>query len=164
MGLFRKISGFLGFTREEGNEVRAVENNSNGNALSPSAEDVAAAAAAAQAQNVQRRGFSVPIQVPVEKPQFGPVIVPCSSRDGGVQGLRWYGKRLRIDEDGDVADEFFEEIVPDTPSSSEEHHHKQYPKFQLKYTTKPAKITSQALSTAGKIQHRVERQGKLEWI
>ncbi|KAF3631883.1 hypothetical protein FXO38_26428, partial [Capsicum annuum] len=91
MGLFRKISGFLGFTREEGNEVRAVENNSNGNALSPSAEDVAAAAAAAQAQNVQRRGFSVPIQVPVEKPQFGPVIVPCSSRDGGVQGLRWYG-------------------------------------------------------------------------
>ncbi|PHT92961.1 hypothetical protein T459_00843 [Capsicum annuum] len=80
------------------------------------------------------------------------------------KGLRWYGKRLRIDEDGDVADEFFEEIVPDTPSSSEEHHHKQYPKFQLKYTTKPAKITSQALSTAGKIQHRVERQGKLEWI
>lgn len=162
MGLLRRISGFLGFSKEEGNEVRAVEDNGNG-IVTPSADDVAAAAAAAQAQNVQRRGFSVPIQVPVERAQFGPILVRCSSRDGGVQGLRWYAKRLRIDEDGDVADEFLEEIHRDTPSSTEEHH-KQYPKFELKYTTKPAKVTSQALSAAGKIQHRVEHQGKLEWI
>ncbi|KAK6782964.1 hypothetical protein RDI58_020760 [Solanum bulbocastanum] len=162
MGLFRKLSGFLGFSREEGHEVRGVEDNSNGN-IAPSSVDVAAAAAAAQAQNVPRRGFSVPIQVPVERAQLGPILVRCSSRDGGVQGLRWYAKRLRIDEDGDVADEFLEEVLEDTRSSTEEHH-RQYPRFELKYTTKPAKITSQALSTAGKIQHRVEHQGKLEWI
>lgn len=77
--------------------------------------------------------------------------------------MRWYAKRLRIDEDGDVADEFLEEVLEDTRSRTEEHH-RQYPKFELKYTTKPAKITSLALSTAGKIQHRVEHQGKLEWI
>ncbi|XP_059275721.1 uncharacterized protein LOC132030213 [Lycium ferocissimum] len=144
MGLFRRLSGFLGFSRDEGN-------------IAPSSVD------AAQPQNVPRRGFSVPIQVPVERPQFGPIIVPCSLLDGGVQGLRWYAKRLRIDEDGDVADEFLDEILRDTPSSTEDHH-RQYPKFELKYSTKPAKVTSQALSAAGKIQHRVERQGRLEWI
>ncbi|XP_060207589.1 uncharacterized protein LOC132635278 [Lycium barbarum] len=144
MGLFRRLSGFLGFSRDEGN-------------IAPSSVD-----AAAQAQNVPRRGFSVPIQVPVERPQFAPILVPCSLLHGGVQGLRWYAKRLRIDEDGDVADEFLVEILRDTPSSTEEHH-RQYPKFELK-STKPAKVTSQVLSAAGKIQHRVEHQGRLEWI
>lgn len=161
MGLFRRLSGFLGFSKEEGHEVREVEDSTNSN-IAPSSVDVAAAAAAAQAQNVPRRGFSVPIQVPVERPQLGPLLVRCSSRDGGVQGLKWYAKRLRIDEDGDVADEFLEEILQDRPSSTEEHH-RQYPKFELKYTTKPAKVVGQALSTAGKIQHRVEHQGKLQW-
>lgn len=84
MGLFRKLSGFLGLSREEGHEVRGVEDNNNGN-IAPSSVDVAAAAATAQAQNVPRRGFSVPIQVPVERAQLGPILVRCSSRDGGVQ-------------------------------------------------------------------------------
>ncbi|KAL3366104.1 hypothetical protein AABB24_010983 [Solanum stoloniferum] len=78
-------------------------------------------------------------------------------------GLRWYAKRLRIDEDGDVADEFLNEIPPDAPSSTDENNRK-FRKFELKYTTKPAKVTSQALSAAGKIKYRVEYQGKLEWI
>ncbi|KAK4364614.1 hypothetical protein RND71_015972 [Anisodus tanguticus] len=143
MGLFRKLSGFLGFSKEEGNN------------LAPSSSNVA--------QNVPRRGFRVPIQVPVDRAHFGPIIVRCSLRHGGVQGLRWYAKRLRIDEDGDVADEFLNEILHDIPSSTEEHH-RQYPKFELKYSTKPAKVTSQTLSAAGKIQHRVEHQGRLEWI
>jgi hypothetical protein len=29
------------------------------------------------------------------------------------QGFRWYTRRLRIDEDGDVADEFLDEIIPE---------------------------------------------------
>lgn len=52
----------------------------------------------------------------------------------------------------DVADEFLEEILRDIPSSTEEHN-RQYPEFELKYTTEPAKVTNQALSAAGKIQH-----------
>ncbi|KAG5601410.1 hypothetical protein H5410_032780 [Solanum commersonii] len=80
-----------------------------------------------------------------------------------VKGLRWYAKRLRIDEDGDVADEFLNEIPPDAPSSTDENNRK-FRKFELKYTTKPAKVTSQTLSAAGKIKYRVEYQGKLEWI
>ncbi|KAB5512596.1 hypothetical protein DKX38_029624 [Salix brachista] len=39
-----------------------------------------------------------------------------------IWGLRWYAKRLRIDEDGDVANEFFDEVLPDTSSSIDEHH------------------------------------------
>lgn len=77
--------------------------------------------------------------------------------------MRWYAKRLRIDEDGDVADEFLDEIPADAPSSTEENN-KKFRKFELKYTTKPANVTGQALSAAGKIKYRVEYQGKLEWI
>lgn len=29
-----------------------------------------------------------------------------------LQGLRWYAKRLQVDEDGDVADEFLDEVLP----------------------------------------------------
>ncbi|MCD7453331.1 hypothetical protein HAX54_020573 [Datura stramonium] len=58
----------------------------------------------------------------------------------------------RIPHHRDVADEFLEEILRDIPSSTEEHN-RQYPEFELKYTTEPAKVTNQALSAAGKIQH-----------
>ncbi|KAF9685521.1 hypothetical protein SADUNF_Sadunf03G0063200 [Salix dunnii] len=78
-------------------------------------------------------------------------------------GLRWYAKRLRIDEDGDVADEFFDELLPDTSSSVHEHH-KPLPRFEVKYSTRPAKIKKQMMSHDGKIQLRVEHQGRLHWI
>eukprot|EP00258_Populus_trichocarpa_P036222 XP_024452241.1 uncharacterized protein LOC18096960 isoform X3 [Populus trichocarpa] len=79
------------------------------------------------------------------------------------KGLRWYAKRLRIDEDGDVADEFFDEVLPDTSSSVDEQH-KPLPRFEVKYSTRPAKIKTQMMSHDGKIQQRVEHQGRLQWV
>ncbi|KAL0323243.1 UNVERIFIED_CONTAM: hypothetical protein Sangu_1943600 [Sesamum angustifolium] len=59
----------------------------------------------------------------VERDQNPPLLVFCHAGDGGVQGLlliakvlkvkkglRWYARNLRIDEDGDVADEFLDEV------------------------------------------------------
>ncbi|CAN4099768.1 unnamed protein product [Withania somnifera] len=143
MGIFRRLAGILGFSKAE---VRDVEDDN----VKPH-------------NNIPRKGFSVPFQVAVSRDLPGPILVPCVSGSGGVQGLRWYAKRLRIDEDGDVADEFLNEIPSDTPSSTEANHRK-FPRFVLKYNTKPANVTSQALSAAGKIKYRVEYLGKLEWI
>ncbi|XP_055832193.1 uncharacterized protein LOC129901101 [Solanum dulcamara] len=147
MGIFRRLAGLLGFSKDEGQEVRDVEDDNVG-----------------PHNNLPRKGFSVPVQVLVSRDLPGPILIPCNRGAGGVQGLRWYAKRLRIDEDGDVADEFLNEIPPDIPSSTEENNRRKFPRFELKYTTKPAKVTSQVLSAAGKIKYRVEYQGRLEWI
>lgn len=79
-----------------------------------------------------------------------------------VQGLRWYAKRLRIDEDGDVADEFLEEVLPETPTSIE--NQRKLPRFEVKYSARPAKVKKQMLSLDGKIQQCVEHQGRLQWV
>lgn len=82
MGLFRRLAGILGFAREEGQEIH----EENGDAdVNPASSSSAATAAAAQAQHLPRKGFSVPIQVQVERPPPGPVLLPCISGDGGVQ-------------------------------------------------------------------------------
>ncbi|KAJ6695295.1 PHOSPHOLIPID HYDROPEROXIDE GLUTATHIONE PEROXIDASE [Salix koriyanagi] len=75
----------------------------------------------------------------------------------------WRFRPKRIDEDGDVADEFFDEVLPDSSSSIDEHH-KPLPRFEVKYSTRPAKIKKQMMSHEGKIQLRVEHQGRLRWI
>lgn len=84
MGLFRRLAGILGFSREEGQEVHEENGDAGANLASPSAV-AAAVAAAAQAQHLNRRGFSVPIQVQVDRPAPGPVLLPCTAGDGGVQ-------------------------------------------------------------------------------
>ncbi|CAN0842863.1 hypothetical protein LINGRAHAP2_LOCUS3702, partial [Linum grandiflorum] len=94
------------------------------------------------------RGFSVPVQVSV-----GPVLLPCKAGDGGVQGLRWYARLLKVDEDGDVADEFLDETVSSDMS-----------RFETKSSTRRAKVKRQIMSRDGKFQHCVEYQGRLLWI
>ncbi|KAL0432304.1 UNVERIFIED_CONTAM: hypothetical protein Slati_2564700, partial [Sesamum latifolium] len=78
-------------------------------------------------------------------------------------GLRWYARNLRIDEDGDVADEFLDEVSPNMQENMEEHNRK-LPRFEVKYSTRPAKVVNQALLANGKIQQHVEFQGRLEWV
>ncbi|KAK6250962.1 hypothetical protein QQP08_010149 [Theobroma cacao] len=164
MRFFRRIAGLLGFVRDDGHEVKDQENdhhnsNNNNNNQPPSNRPVF------QETGLPRRGFSVPVQVAVDRPQPGPLLLPCTSGDGGVQGLKWYAKRLRIDEDGDVADEFLDEVLPETSSAaSAENEQKPFPKFKVKYTTRPAKVKTQVLSHDGKIQQCVEYQGSLQWV
>ncbi|EYU17490.1 hypothetical protein ABFS82_03G082800 [Erythranthe guttata] len=167
MGFFKKLAGLLGFAKDEDHlhHNDAADDNDDAAApvSSPLAAAAAAAAATASAHHLPRRGFSVPVQVPVERAAQPPLLVFCPAGDGGVQGLRWYTRRLRIDEDGDVADEFLDEVSPDTSTSMEEND-RPLPRFQVKYSTKPAKVKNLALLPNGKIQHLVEYQGKLEWM
>lgn len=78
------------------------------------------------------------------------------------QGLRWYAKRLRIDQDGDVADTFLEEVSSGR-SAVAAGHHKKAARFKLKDGTRPVKVKQQVLSD-GKVQHRVEHQGRLQLV
>lgn len=80
------------------------------------------------------------------------------------QGLRWYAKRLRIDEDGDVADEFLEEVLTETSAATEEDNHTPSSKFEVKYSTRPAKVKNQVISPDGKIQQDVEYKGRFQWV
>ncbi|KAG6432522.1 hypothetical protein SASPL_104099 [Salvia splendens] len=200
MGLFKKIAGFFGLAKDEDQQHR------DGDAAPPPFSVPYAAAATASAHHLPRRGFSVPVQVPVERGPPPPLLVFCPSGDGGVQfdtvlelnaifptcdlcvcgfqfksesldmctylltdqvdndkGLRWYTRRLRIDEDGDLADEFLDEVPPET-SRSVEALESPAPRFEVKCSTKPAKVRNLELLPNGKIQHLVEHQGRLEWL
>ena len=66
MRFFRKIAGILGLSKDDAHDVKHED------------EDV-------DSDNQARRGFSVPAQVAVNRPQPGPVLLPSTSRDGGVQ-------------------------------------------------------------------------------
>ncbi|KAK6118771.1 hypothetical protein DH2020_047462 [Rehmannia glutinosa] len=154
-----QLAGLLGFARDE--EQQQHDDAASDPSIPASSSP--AAAASASAQHFARRGFGVPVQVPVERAPPPPLLVFCPAGDGGIQGLKWYARRLRIDEDGDIADEFLDEVSPDMSRSMEEHN-RPLPKFEVKYSTRPAKVKNLALLPNGKIQHLVEYQGRLEWV
>eukprot|EP00897_Mesotaenium_endlicherianum_P002902 jgi/Mesen1/263/ME1145127C09482 len=59
-------------------------------------------------------GFAVKRAVPSGKTrEVGPVVREVEGGQGGVQGLTWYSQQLSVDEDGDVAQEFLKEVVPE---------------------------------------------------
>ncbi|KAJ0111587.1 hypothetical protein Patl1_03477 [Pistacia atlantica] len=213
MRFFRRIAGLLGLARDNGSEVKEGEDEVDDSPVNnrPNFQET----------GLPRKGFGVKVQVPVERPQQRPVLVPCTSGDGGVQnlgvvegmiwafevkkhhagclakahawsfmfkhalcticvqnslpaladiwlsidsmGLGWYAKRLRIDEDGDVADEFLDEVSSHTSASMEEQH-RPLPTFEVRYTTRPAIVKNQVLTPDGKIQQCVEYQGRLQWV
>ncbi|KAL0365983.1 UNVERIFIED_CONTAM: hypothetical protein Sradi_3488400 [Sesamum radiatum] len=140
MGLLRRLWLILGFTRN--GEQRHHHHD-----------------AAAAYVSTPRKDFNTP----VERDQNPPLLVFCHAGDGGVQGLRWYARNLRIDADGDVADEFLDEVSPNMQENMEEHN-RNLPRFEVKYSTRPAKVVNQALLANGKIQQHVEYQGRLEWV
>ncbi|KAK9811808.1 hypothetical protein WJX72_010455 [[Myrmecia] bisecta] len=76
--------------------------------------------AASGSESDRAGGFAQKVAVPVERPQ--PVISnPGYGASGGIQGLDWYKARMRMDSDGDLADEFLEESCPTSqPAASGE--------------------------------------------
>lgn len=158
MRFLKRVAGFLGFGKDESHEAKEDDddvnrNNSDDNHRNRMNVDPIHAG--------PRKGFSVPVQVPVERPVVGPILVPCNG-DGGLQGLRWYAERLRIDEDGDVADEFYHEVSPDTIVVQDQP--KPMPRFQVKRNVRRAKVNNQQMTPDGKFQHLVECQGRLQWV
>ncbi|PKA47740.1 hypothetical protein AXF42_Ash014517 [Apostasia shenzhenica] len=143
MGFLRRIGAILGFVRDE---AQVVVEEGEGPGDSPP----------------RRRGFSIQVPVAIEKHNVGPVLVPCSLGEGGVQGFRWYSRRLRIDEDGDVADEFLDEVL--LPMSSDAAELSAQPRFEVKYTTRPAPVRKQAISLDGNVHPCMEYQGMLRWV
>ncbi|KAL0687585.1 hypothetical protein Bca4012_087262 [Brassica carinata] len=134
MGFLKKLAGVFGFGQE------AVKNEEDDTVIDSGDGDKRRENNQPRFRETRlpRKGFGVPVQVAVERSQLGPVLQPCSAGDGGIQGLRWYTKRLRVDEDGDVADEFLEE--GDKPTNAEDDHSsKTMPRLEAKRKTKPAK-------------------------
>ena len=62
-------------------------------------------------------GFATKIAVSSGQ-RLAPVLQnPGYGSDGGTQGLEWYKSRLKQDQDGDIADQFLEEVSTATTSS-----------------------------------------------
>ena len=139
MGFFRRIAGILGISRDDAGHHDAA------------------------AGHATRRGFSVQVPVTVERSGPGSVLVPCPHGDGGVQGIRWYTRRLRIDEDGDVADEFLDEVVPESLVNNDA---SPVGRFQVKYNTRPTALAmrKQTVAVDGDIRHSLEYQGQVRWV
>ncbi|XP_010449534.1 PREDICTED: uncharacterized protein LOC104731752 [Camelina sativa] len=154
MGFFKKLAGVFGFGQEvlkDDDDDRGIHDSGDGD--KPRFRET----------GLPRKGFGVPVQVAVERSNLAPLLHPCAAADGGIQGLRWYTKRLRVDEDGDVADEFLEE-GREKPTNAEDDDHncnKTMPRLQIKRKTKPAKVRRLVVSSDGKLQQCIEHQGRL---
>ncbi|CAN8231553.1 unnamed protein product [Cochlearia groenlandica] len=155
MGILKKLAGLFGFGQEDDYDDDVGESSGDGDNHPKFRET-----------GLPRKGFGVPVQVAVEKSRLGPVLQPSAAGDGGVQGLRWYTKQLLIDEDGDVADEFFEEILTEKATNDAEDDHlncdsKTSLRLQSIFITEPAKVRRLVVSSDGKLQQCIEHQGKL---
>ncbi|XP_072985357.1 uncharacterized protein [Typha latifolia] len=153
MGFLRRVAGLFGLGRDEAHEA------TDGGAGGEGGDDRTANTAASSTT----RGFGVQIPVAVDRPVAGPVLVACDLGEGGVQGFRWYTRRLRIDEDGDVADEFLDEIVTEMSCTDNQI---AVPKFQVKYNTRPTALAmrKQTVAIDGNIRQSLEYRGKLRWV
>ncbi|KAG0496892.1 hypothetical protein HPP92_001583 [Vanilla planifolia] len=164
MGFFRRIGTILGFIKDEVHAAPEEDGSRVGKSI----------------PHREARGFGVKVPIAVEKTGSGPVVLPCSFGEGVSRtkcrlfnkeiilslsmgkGFRWYSRRLRIDEDGDVADEFLEEVMP--PTGSCETNQASYPSFEVKYTTRPAPVRKQAITSDGNVYPCMEHQGMLRWV
>lgn len=78
------------------------------------------------------------------------------------QGLDWYVKRLKMDEDGDLADEFLDEVSSEKPEGHAVDHHKTQARFKPNNATKSVRVKKQILLDGKIIPQIVEsHQGRL---
>ncbi|KAG6509893.1 uncharacterized protein LOC121974731 [Zingiber officinale] len=145
MGFFGRIASFFGLTRDDGEE------------------DEAATARFATGRSGTGRGIAVQVPVATELPSLGPVLLPCDPGEGSVQGFNWYTSRLRMDEDGDVADEFLCEVVDDNPTTKSQ---SRPPKLRVNYNTRhiSTAMRRQVVIADGNIYQALEQQGRLQWV
>ena len=65
----------------------------------------------------------------------------------GVQGLSWYAKELRADDDGDVAQEFLREVVPEARDLNAT----TAPSFEAVRHTRPVKLKGPVCTQDGNV-------------
>lgn len=80
MGFFRRLAGFLGLAKDD-----VHEHHSNDDADEEPNGQPRTTPIRVKETGLPRRGFSVPAQVVIDRPQVGPVLTPSTSGDGGVQ-------------------------------------------------------------------------------
>ncbi|CAN1173651.1 hypothetical protein LINPERPRIM_LOCUS9409 [Linum perenne] len=156
MRFFRRLAGILGLARDEGDHDVKEGHEEEGDEPEQHIPQSRSTSGFHQT-GLPRKGFSVPVQVPVDRQHPGPVLLPCKAGDGGVQGLKWHAKRLKTDEEGDVADEFLDETLS---SNSSEQHTSSSTRFEAKLGVRQAKVKRQVMSRDGKLQHIIEFQGR----
>lgn len=78
MRFFRRIAGILGFAKDDSHDLKNEDEDVDSDNQPSNRVHM-------QETGLPRRGFSVPVQVAVNRPQPGPILVPSSSGDGGVQ-------------------------------------------------------------------------------
>ncbi|KAI5082961.1 hypothetical protein GOP47_0002704 [Adiantum capillus-veneris] len=100
-------------------------------------------------------GFRVRVSVPVCHEPFTPVVIECTPGSGGVQGLQWYSEKLMVDEDGDVAQEFLDEVTSQA-SGPQVGYNRLLPSFRLKLKTRPAKLKGSMCTYDGNVVQIVE--------
>ncbi|KAL3687796.1 hypothetical protein R1sor_014105 [Riccia sorocarpa] len=105
-------------------------------------------------------GFGVRVAVPLEPAVRGPVVSQCTYGNGGVQGLKWYADKLRVDDDGDVAQEFLSEVIPETPGP---YNKRRPPRFESVPRTRPAKLKGDVHTHDGNVHQHVESPLGSHW-
>lgn len=84
MRFFRRIAGILGFVKDDGaHEVK--DQHQHEDADHPINNTQPRFPSNFRETPLPRKGFAVPVQVAVDRPQLGPILLPSSSGDGGVQ-------------------------------------------------------------------------------
>lgn len=86
MRFFKRIAGFLGFAKDDGGyEVKDQQQEEAEEQDDHQHPNHVRFRSNFQETGLPRKGFGVPVQVAIERPQLGPLIVPCISGDGGLQ-------------------------------------------------------------------------------
>jgi hypothetical protein len=77
------------------------------------------------------------------------------------QGFSWYSQKLQVDEDGDFAEEFLNEVLPDLTGSDGS---REVPRLKVNPSTNPAKLVSRMFTENGIVYQSVEHAGGLRWV
>lgn len=94
--------------------------------------------------------YELPVATRVKQNSSDSLLEHFPNGDGGLQGLDWYLMRLRVDEDGDIGDEFLVEVLPDA-SIGVGDENRPVPKFRVNHQTEPASVKDLVLLPTGKI-------------
>lgn len=85
MGLFKRIAGFLGFAKDDAHELKDDDDDHHHHQHHGDATSQARNQVHMKETGLPRKGFSVPVQVAVDRSHPGPLLAPSDSGDGGVQ-------------------------------------------------------------------------------
>ncbi|CAM6094415.1 unnamed protein product [Calypogeia fissa] len=102
----------------------------------------------------------VRVSVAAETAIHVPVVSRSAYGNGGVQGLTWYTEKLRVDDDGDVAQEFLSEATPECVDAD---HQGTPPRLESVVQTKPAILKGPVCTQNGNVHQDVERPSEHLW-